>query len=139
VLGRSSAASRRRSWPIGAGTDWWDGERWDRELADDLLPVAHSIADDLGKAEAKRLGFAEGYDGDRTVDFLKAVAAGTRRRSTRRPRASSTPRSTTTTDPADVFDGSPRTSRGRGRCRLDHVRRLVRRSRPPSRSPTTTA
>jgi hypothetical protein len=41
----------------------------------DLLPVTHSIAETVGKAEAARLGFDEGYDGDRTVNFLKAVAA----------------------------------------------------------------
>lgn len=61
---------------INAGaSDWWDGERWDRELAADLLPVAHSIATTLGKAEAKRLGFSEDdYNPDQTVNFLKAVA-----------------------------------------------------------------
>jgi HK97 family phage portal protein len=60
---------------IAAGGDWWDGDRWDRELSADLLPVTHSIAETVGKAEAARLGFDEGYHGDRTVNFLKAVAA----------------------------------------------------------------
>lgn len=62
---------------INAGSgDWWDGERWNRELAADLLPVAHSIAETIGKAEASRLGFSEDdYNSDQTVNFLKAVAA----------------------------------------------------------------
>jgi HK97 family phage portal protein len=59
---------------IGAGRDWWDGKRWDSELADDLLKVTHTIADILGKAEAERLGYRDGYDPDRTVEFLRKVA-----------------------------------------------------------------
>lgn len=60
---------------IASGSDWWDAERWDRELADDLFPLAHSIAATLGKAEAERLGFKDGFDADQTINFLKAVAA----------------------------------------------------------------
>lgn len=59
---------------IGAGADWWDGERWDGELSDDLLRVTHTLADLLGKAEAERLGFSDGYNADQTVNFLRAVA-----------------------------------------------------------------
>jgi hypothetical protein len=60
---------------IGAGPDWWDGERWDRELSADLLPLAHSIAETIGKAEAERLGYTAGaYNGDQTVKFLTEVA-----------------------------------------------------------------
>lgn len=59
---------------IGSGGDWWDGERWDRELADDLLKVSHTLASLIGEAEAERLGYTGGYDADRTVEFLRAVA-----------------------------------------------------------------
>ena len=59
---------------LGAGRDWWDGARWDAELADDLFRVTHTLADLLGKAEAERLGFSDGYDADRTIEFLRAVA-----------------------------------------------------------------
>ena len=60
---------------LGSGrSDWWDSERWDGELADDLLRVSHTIADILGKAEAERLGYADGYDPDRTVKFLQKVS-----------------------------------------------------------------
>lgn len=59
---------------LGAGKDWWDGERWDGELADDLMRVTHTLADILGKAEAERLGFPDDYNADQTVAFLRAVA-----------------------------------------------------------------
>lgn len=60
---------------IGAGGDWWDGKRWDDELTADLLPVATATAGAIGKTEASRLGFADDFDPDRTVNFLSAVAA----------------------------------------------------------------
>lgn len=59
---------------LGAGKDWWDGERWDGELSDDLMRVTHTLADILGKAEAERLGFPDDYDAEQTVAFLRAVA-----------------------------------------------------------------
>lgn len=59
---------------IGAGGDWWDAKRWDAELTDDLLKVSHTLADILGKAEADRLGYPDGYDPDMTVNFLRKVA-----------------------------------------------------------------
>ncbi len=59
---------------LGAGRDWWDAERWDGELADDLTRVTHTLADLLGKAEAERLGYPDAYDADQTVAFLRAVA-----------------------------------------------------------------
>jgi hypothetical protein len=55
--------------------DWWDGARWDRELADDLFKLATETATKLGRAAAVDLGYAAGdYDVDRTLKFLKAVA-----------------------------------------------------------------
>ena len=42
---------------IGAdASDFWDSERWDKELADDLEPVLVEIADKHGKKTAKQLG-----------------------------------------------------------------------------------
>lgn len=60
---------------IGAAGDWWDAKRWNDELGADLLKVSHTVADLLGTAEAGRLGYAGGYDADRTVEFLKKVTA----------------------------------------------------------------
>lgn len=59
---------------LGAGRDWWDAERWDGELADDLTAVTRSLAETLGKAEAERLGYPTGYNTDQTLAFLRAVA-----------------------------------------------------------------
>jgi HK97 family phage portal protein len=53
----------------------WDGERWDRELADDLHRVALSVTETLGKAEAQALGYeADSFSPEATVNFLRAVA-----------------------------------------------------------------
>lgn len=58
-----------------ADDDWWDGKRWDRELADDLYRLAASTTESIGKEAAQRLGFtADDYDTERTLAFLKAVA-----------------------------------------------------------------
>lgn len=59
---------------LGAGRDWWDADRWDGELAEDLLRVTHTLSDLLGKAEAARLGFPGDYNPDQTVAFLRSVA-----------------------------------------------------------------
>ncbi|QRI45413.1 portal protein [Arthrobacter phage Leona] len=61
---------------LGAGGDWWDGERWDSELADDVYELSRSLSSDLGSKQAEALGFdATSYDVERTREFLKAVAA----------------------------------------------------------------
>lgn len=57
-----------------ADSDWWDSARWDRELAADLQKLAHLVADQIGMATAKSLGFDDGYDIARTERFLRAVA-----------------------------------------------------------------
>lgn len=61
---------------IGAGGDWWDENRWNRELADDLARVAHTLAAIVGPQTAEALGYEAGaYDPDMTVNFFAAVAA----------------------------------------------------------------
>lgn len=59
---------------LGAGRDWWDADRWDAELTDDLTRVSHTLVALLGKVEAERLGYDDGFDPDMTVNFLRAVA-----------------------------------------------------------------
>lgn len=59
---------------LGSDGDWWDGDRWNRELKEDLQAVMQRVADVLGPEEATRLGYADGYHPDRTVEFLAAVA-----------------------------------------------------------------
>lgn len=62
---------------IGSGdSSWWDTERWNRELGQDILGLALSVSSDLGAAQAEALGFdRDGYDVERTTKFLEAVAA----------------------------------------------------------------
>lgn len=57
---------------VGAGKDWWQQERWEKELAADFsVPVrtlasrvAHDVLDEIGEEE---------YDEDRTEGYLTAV------------------------------------------------------------------
>lgn len=60
---------------IGAGSEnWWDEDRWDKELADDVEPLVDKIADAHGKDAAKALG-AE-YNTEMTRKYLRALAEG---------------------------------------------------------------
>lgn len=61
---------------IGSGdSSWWDGKRWDRELAKDINGLALSVSADLGAAQAEAMGFdPEDYDVPRTEKFLEAVS-----------------------------------------------------------------
>lgn len=61
---------------LGAGDDdWWDAERWDGELADDLHRVAMLVSTSIGEETAEAMGFTPGdYDVDRTLSFLRAVS-----------------------------------------------------------------
>ncbi|QGH74492.1 portal protein [Arthrobacter phage Kuleana] len=61
---------------IGGGGAWWDADRWNGELADDLFALSLSMSSALGSKQAEALGFdPTSYDVDRTLEFLKAVAA----------------------------------------------------------------
>ena len=60
---------------IGAkSASWWDEDRWDDELAEDITPLINSIADAHGKETAEALGFE--YDGKLTRKYLEALAKG---------------------------------------------------------------
>ena len=56
--------------------EWWDGARWNRELAADLLALSLTLTADAARELLERAGFdPDEYDVDRTTNFLKAVAA----------------------------------------------------------------
>ncbi len=59
---------------IGAGLDWWDEERWVKELADDIEPEIDKVSDSHGKGVAKKLETA--FDEERTRAYLRAMAEG---------------------------------------------------------------
>lgn len=55
--------------------DWWDEQRWNAELGDDLYRLAVLVADELGRNTAEAMGFdPDEYDTERTYAFLRAVA-----------------------------------------------------------------
>lgn len=53
---------------------WWDADRWDAELADDIEAVMDDVADFHGGQTAKQLG--TDYSKAITRNYLKAMAAG---------------------------------------------------------------
>jgi len=58
-----------------AAAEWWDADRWDGELADDLFALSATITEELGRAQLDRLGLdPDGYDVDRTLAYLRKVA-----------------------------------------------------------------
>ena len=60
---------------LGAkSASWWDEDRWNDELAEDLEPLIDDIADAHGKEVAEKLGFD--YDSKRTRKYLEALAKG---------------------------------------------------------------
>ena len=56
--------------------DWWDAERWDRELADDLAPVFKRQAAAAGRAAINALQLDGAYDAPRTEAYMRAMAEG---------------------------------------------------------------
>lgn len=59
---------------IGAKADWWDADRWDAELTEDLLPLIEKIADKHGMSTADILGTE--YGKELTRNYLKAMTEG---------------------------------------------------------------
>ena len=60
---------------IGAGREeWWNEERWDTELAEDLLPLIMDVADAHGKSTAGILGTE--YIKELTAAYLRKLTEG---------------------------------------------------------------
>ena len=59
---------------LGAEADWWNEERWNKELADDLEPVMDEIATKHGEKMARALGVE--YIAEKTVNYLRKMAEG---------------------------------------------------------------
>lgn len=57
---------------IGARADWWNADRWNNELADDLEPLLDEIADRHGEEAAALLGGA--YNTEMTRNYIRTVA-----------------------------------------------------------------
>lgn len=59
---------------IGAGGDWWNEDRWNKELTDDLLPVVQDISDAHGKSTAKTIGSE--YYPEATENYIQTMTEG---------------------------------------------------------------
>ena len=60
---------------MGSGAEnWWNKERWDRELADELEPGIDEISDTHGKEVAKALGAK--YSTEQTRNYLRTLSEG---------------------------------------------------------------
>lgn len=60
---------------LGAkSAEWWDEDRWNEELADDLLPLIEKIADKHGMSTADVLGTE--YGKEITRNYLRTVTEG---------------------------------------------------------------
>lgn len=60
---------------IGANNPkWWNEERWNKELADDIEPLIDKIADAHGKEVAKAIGSE--YHTNQTREYLRTLSEG---------------------------------------------------------------
>lgn len=58
-----------------AAPDWWDGDRWDRELAADLFRVADLVTSEVAAGTLSALGYEpDVYNAEQTYAFLTAVS-----------------------------------------------------------------
>ena len=58
---------------IGAGKEWWDEERWNRELADDLFAKAMGISVETARRSIEQLWEDGEYDSDRTEAYIRKM------------------------------------------------------------------
>ena len=59
---------------IGAKSEkWWDADRWDEELTDDLYDVVFKMSVDIGREAVKDLWPGGSYDAGRTEAFIKSM------------------------------------------------------------------
>lgn len=58
-----------------AAEDWWDADRWDGELGDDLYRLAVMVSSSVAKATLDSIGFSpDEFDEDRTLAWLEEVS-----------------------------------------------------------------
>jgi phage portal protein BeeE len=80
----SAFFKRQRSVVLSAlgakAPEWWDEDRWNDELADDLLGNSTALTRTVGRRTLRDAGLdPAAYDTDRTTAYLAAVAASTAR------------------------------------------------------------
>lgn len=70
---RSVSNSMNKS---GNWAQWWDADRWESELADDLTPIFQRQAARRGAQMVDALGLSGEFDDERIVNYIKAMALG---------------------------------------------------------------
>lgn len=60
----------------GTYADWWDADRWERELADDLRPIFQSQAVRRGRLAIDASGLDGEFDAELIENYIKAMALG---------------------------------------------------------------
>lgn len=54
--------------------EWWDAERWERELAEDLTPIFQRQASARGREVSRQIGNV--FDSERIENYISAMAKG---------------------------------------------------------------
>ena len=70
---RSISGSLKKS---GNYADWWDSDRWESELADDLTPIFQRQAARRGASAVTALKLGGEFDEERIENYIKAMARG---------------------------------------------------------------
>ena len=70
---RSLSGTLKKS---GNYADWWDADRWERELADDLTPIFQRQAVRRGARMVDDLNLSGEFDAERIENYIKAMALG---------------------------------------------------------------
>lgn len=60
----------------GNFADWWDADRWENELADDLTPIFQRQATRRGAQMVDELKLGGEFDSERIENYIKAMARG---------------------------------------------------------------
>lgn len=62
---------------LGGKASWWGADRWNKELASDLFPLATGLAAEAGKQAMEEIGEnPDDYDEDRTLEYMLVYSAG---------------------------------------------------------------
>lgn len=72
---RRQAAVVKSRLGLKAAGDFWDAERWDGELSDDLYRLSVSVTKQVASSTLDSIGYSpDAYDPDRTLAWLREVA-----------------------------------------------------------------
>ena len=92
---------------LGSGADWWDEERWDRELAGVLNDLQAATSSKAGREALRSAGIdPDRYDERRTVNYLAEVSRRTAKDVNGATRDEVSRAVDSGEDPGEVFDAA---------------------------------